>query len=170
MSGKIVFRCSQCQEVHQGLPAIVFDAPTYYYGLAEGERAARGKRTHDLCVIDDEHYFVRAVLTVPILGEAECLEWGVWGSLSEANFERYRSSMHEDDQSKLGPLFSWFASTLPTYPTTAGLRCNLVPQDGDCRPLVEFHPDDPHPLVLDTKSGISLERAIAFVMPALHKH
>jgi hypothetical protein len=170
MSSKIVFRCSQCEKVHQGLPAIVFDAPSYYYGLDEAARPVRSKRTDNLCVIDGEHHFVRAVLRVPILGESECLEWGVWGTLSRENFERYGSSMHEDDQSQLGPMFSWFASNLPTYPATSGLRCNLIPQDGNCRPLVQFDPEEAHPLVLDTQRGISLERAIEFVRPVLHKH
>ena len=27
MSGKIVYRCTQCEKVHEGLPAIAFDAP-----------------------------------------------------------------------------------------------------------------------------------------------
>ena len=37
-------------------------------------------------------------------------------------------------------------------------------------PLIEFAPDDEHPLVLDWKNGITLERAIEFVAPVLHKH
>jgi hypothetical protein len=101
------------------------------------------------------------------VGHEECLEWGVWASLSGANFERYQVSFRDEDQSKLGPMFSWFASHLPGYP---GLRCNVVPRDGRVRPLIEFHPDDDHALVLDKKNGISLERAIAFVVPVLHKH
>jgi hypothetical protein len=45
-----------------------------------------------------------------------------------------------------------------------------MPRDDRQRPFVEFHPDDTQPLVLDKKQGISLERAIEFVMPVLHKH
>jgi hypothetical protein len=123
-----------------------------------------------LCGIDGESWFVRAVLQIPVIGHADCLEWGVWGTLSEANFKRYRVTFGDDDQSRLGPMFSWFASRLPEYPDTLNLRCNIVPRDGGQRPLIEFHPDDDHALVLDKKHGISLERAIAFVVPVLHKH
>lgn len=170
MSGKIVYRCTQCEKVHEGLPAIAFDAPAYYDGLAGSERKARAVLTDDTCLIDEEHFFVRTVLEIPILGQAECLEWGVWGTLSAANFEGYQASFHDHDQSRLGPMFSWFASRLPGYPETLGLRCNVLPRDGRMRPLVDFAPDDDHPLVLDKKNGISLERAIEFVMPVLHKH
>ena len=170
MSGKIVFRCTQCEKVHEGLPAIAFDYPAHYHDLAEAEREAKAVLTDDTCIIDEEHFFVRAVLEIPILGQHECLEWGVWGTLSSANFDRYQASFHDHDQSKLGPMFSWFASRLPGYPETLGLRCNVLPRDGRMRPLVDFAPDDDHPLVLDKKNGISLERAIEFVMPVLHKH
>ena len=44
MSSKIAYRCSQCEKVHQGLPAIVFDAPSYYYGLDEAARLLKGKK------------------------------------------------------------------------------------------------------------------------------
>jgi len=164
---KIVFRCPQCAKLHRGLPVIAFDAPAYYHDLTEAERAS-AVLTDDTCVVDG-HHFVRAVLEIPIVDQAECLEWGVWGSLSRANFERYEASFHDDNQSTLGPVFSWFASQLPGYPDASALRCNLVPQDEGARPLIEFHADD-HPLVLDQRNGVSLERAIEFVLPVLHTH
>jgi hypothetical protein len=113
---------------------------------------------------------VRAVLEIPIIGQSETLEWGVWGSLSETSFERYVQSFDDPDQSKIGALFSWFSSSLPGYAFEESLRCSLLPQDNRQRPHVVFHPDDTHPLALDKKNGISLERAIEFVMPVLHKH
>jgi hypothetical protein len=170
MAGRIVFRCPKCEKVHEGLPAIVFDAPAHYYSLPKEEREARAVLTSDTCVVDGNSHYVRGVLEVPIIGQTEGLEWGVWGSLSEKSFERYNASFHDLDQSKLGPLFSWFASQLPSYSFAESLRCNLVPQDDKQRPLVEFHPDDTHPLALDKRNGISLERAIEFVTPVLHKH
>lgn len=170
MSGKILYRCTLCEKVHEGLPAIAFDSPAHYHDLPEAERAARAMLTDDTCTIDAEQFYVRAVLEVPVAGQDECLEWGVWGTLSRNNFERYRASFHYGDQSKLGAMFSWFASRLPGYPETLNLRCNVLPRDGGLRPLIEFAPDDEHPLVLDKNNGISLERAIEFVMPVLHKH
>jgi hypothetical protein len=170
MSGKIVYQCTRCEKVHEGLPAITFDAPYYYYLLTESERAARATLTDDFCIIDDEDFFVRVVLKIPVIGHAQYLEWGVWGTLSRANFERYRASFHEHDQSKLDPMFSWFASHLPDYQETLNLQCNLVARDDRLRPFIDFAHDDAHALVLDWKNGITLERAIEFVAPVLHKH
>ena len=170
MSGRIVYRCTHCEKVHEGLPAISFDAPALYCNLDESERATRAILTDDMCSIDGTHHFVRAVLEIPIIAHVEPLTWGVWGSLSEANFQRYRISFHDDDQSKLGPMFSWFASQLPDYPETLNLKCNIVPRDDRQRPQIEFAPEDDHALAVDKRNGISLERAIEFVMPVLHKH
>jgi hypothetical protein len=170
MRERIVYRCTQCEKVHEGLPAIAYDAPLAYSELSEDDRIDKAMLTDDLCGIDGEHWFVRAVLEIPVIGHAENLEWGVWGSLSEANFRRYRETFDDEDQSKLGPMFSWFSSRLAGYPDTLNLRCHIVPRDGRQRPLVEFHPDDHHALILDQRHGISLERAIAFVTPVLHKH
>lgn len=170
MRDRIVYRCTQCEKIHEGLPAIAYDAPAHYYDLAEDERAGRAVLTDDLCSIDGESWFVRAVLKIPVVEHTECLDWGVWGSLSEANFGRYRAALRDGDQSKLGPMFSWFASRLPDYADTLNLRCTIVPRNGRQRPLIAFHPDDDHSLVLDQRTGISLERAIEFVKPVLHKH
>jgi len=94
--------------------------------IEEDERVATAILTDDICVVADWHFFVRAVLEIPILGQSEALEWGVWGSLSEQNFKRYDASFEDGDQSRLGAMFSWFASQLPGYDDTSSLRCKLV--------------------------------------------
>jgi hypothetical protein len=175
MQARITFRCKQCGKLHEGLPAITYDSPTHYHSLTQEERERRGKLSQDLCAIaneagDGHTYYVRTVLRLPIVGEAETLEWGVWGSLSKENFERYVRSFEDHDQSKLGPLFSWFASRLAGYPDTLGLRSNVLPQDNRKRPFVDFDPEQDHPLVRDKIDGISLDRAIELAMPLLHKH
>jgi hypothetical protein len=169
MSGKIVYQCTRCEKVHEGLPAMTFDAPYYYYLLTEAERAARAVLTDDFCVVDGEDYFVRTVLEIPILGYADRLHWGVWSSLSRDNFGRYRDAFDDHDQSKLEPIFSWLASSLPDYPETLNIRSRIVPCDGRMRPQVELAPDESHPLALDQRNGISLERAIELVSPLLHE-
>jgi hypothetical protein len=169
-ANEITWTCTACEKIHRGLPAIGFEAPAYYYGVPQEERASRTFLTGDLCAVDDETFFVRSVLHVPVAGHQETLEWGVWSSLSEANFLKYRDTFDDADQSKLGPMFSWFASKLPGYPSTLSLRCNVVPADNRRRPHIEFDPSQDHPLIADMKNGISLERAIAFVEPMLHRH
>jgi hypothetical protein len=169
MADKIVYQCRHCHDVHEGLPSIAFDAPCYYHLLSKAEQTARTTLTSDLCSVDEEEFFVRAVLEIPVIGYTERLVWGVWGSLSRASFERYSSTFGGHDQGKLEPMFSWFASRLPDYPETLSLRCRMVPRNDRLRPVIEFAPDQEHALIADAESGISLERAIAFVMPVLHR-
>ncbi|MGA7324659.1 MAG: DUF2199 domain-containing protein [Rhodomicrobium sp.] len=169
-ANEITWTCSVCENIHRGLPAIAFKAPAHYYGIPEEERAQRTKLNEDFCVIDREAFYVRCVLSVPISGVDDLLEWGIWSSLSEANFRKYNETFHDLDQGKLGPMFSWFASSLPKYPRTLSLRCNVVPVDIRKRPHIHFDPSQDHPLIGDIRNGISLEQAIAFVEPTVHRH
>lgn len=170
MADELIWSCSVCEKIHRGLPAIAFEAPAHYHSISVEERGERTKLDKDFCVIDDEAFYVRSVLVIPILGHEETLEWGVWSSLSETNFKRYQSTFSDHDQAKLGPMFSWFGSGLPLYDDTIGLRCNVVAQNDRKRPFIEFDPEQDHQLVLDQMRGISLERALEFAVLALHKH
>jgi hypothetical protein len=165
---RLVYTCALCDKVHEGLPAITFDAPALYYEIPEDERDERAHLSADFCVIDNEHYFVRTVLTLPIKQHAETLEWGVWGSLSTDNFKRYAETFDDDGQSKLGAMFSYFSSRLRGYPETLNETTTVHPRDGRQRPRVEFHSTSLHPLAVDQRDGISYERAIELASPALH--
>jgi hypothetical protein len=158
----LTWACSVCEKIHRGLPAIALKAPAHYNSVPVDERAERAELNQDFCVVDGKAFYVRCVLKVPILGHEDFLEWGVWSSLSEANFYKYNETFHDLDQSKIGPMFSWFASVLPNYPSTMSLRCNVVPADNRKRPHIHFDPSQDHPLITDIQNGITLVRAIAF--------
>lgn len=159
--GAIQYQCAKCGEMHEGLPAIGFAEPAYIYAIPTDDRKGRVKLSDDLCTAD-EHYFIRCVLKVPIVGHDEAFEWGVWCSASQASFERYVDSFDDHDQSKLGGWFGYLCNGLPSYRDTQGLHCNVHPQDDRKRPLVELQDGD-HALVHDQRSGISMERAMEFV-------
>ncbi len=169
-SDELTWSCATCGEIHRGLPAIAFDAPAHYYSIPAQELSARAHLTSDTCVVDGSAFYVRTVLVVPIVGLRSVLELGVWSSLSETNFLRYQESFTGFDQSKLGPMPSWFASSLPSYPNTLNMRSRILPRDNRKRPLVEFDPSQDHPLVQDVRDGLSLDRAVAFAEQALHRH
>lgn len=135
---------------------MAYGAPDYYLSVPKTERAQRCKLTSDLCSVDDEHFFIRALCRLPIEGSEQEFGWGVWVSLSEQNFQRYFDSYDDPDQSKLGGMFGWFSNQLPDYPDTLSLQTTVVPQDSNQRPLVyisEVHQD--HPLFIEQRRGIS---------------
>src|SRR5262245_61459377 len=98
------FDCPCCGKRFTGLPALGYEGPALGSNDA-GEPWKLERSGDDFCIADGRHYFVRAVLRLPIIGVSQPMEWGVWGSLSEANFKRYWDSFDDYDQAKLGPMF-----------------------------------------------------------------
>lgn len=64
------------------------DAPAMWYSLSEMERVSRALLSSDQCIIDEEHFFVRGRVVLPIDGGVDSFAWLVWVSLSAANFQR----------------------------------------------------------------------------------
>jgi hypothetical protein len=140
----------------------------HHYFASSAEERAESKLTDDLCMTGDGFFFVRAVMETPILGEKTPLEWGVWGSLSEANFKRYVETFDDHDQGSLGGMFSYLNNELDGYSGSCGLQCELIPMDNRKRPMLVPYKDQDHLLVRDYWNGITAERAIALAMPFLH--
>ncbi len=154
-----VFTCPCCGEEVRGLPDIAYAEPAYALSIPEEERVKRVGLTSDLCRVDEQHFFVRAVCQVPVVGAAQAFGWGVWVSLSQENFQRYFDSFDDPAQSKLGGMFGWFSNQLPDYPDTLSLQTSVLPQDANKRPLVyisEVHAD--HPLYIDQQNGMPQEK------------
>jgi hypothetical protein len=72
------FACSCCGAWHDELPfSFHFEAPVHWYGIPEAERERRAALDGELCVIDDEHFFIHAVITLPVLDGPNDFGWGV---------------------------------------------------------------------------------------------
>jgi len=143
-----------------------FDEPIYVAQMPEDERAKRVFLTTDFCVVDDTSFFVRGVLVLPVIGIEESFGWGVWSSLSQANFTRYQQH-YGDDVSDWQPMFGWLSNRLPDYPDTVNLAVSMQTSTRGQRPLLTLKPGD-HPLARDQAAGISLERVLAIVGPFIH--
>ena len=158
------FACTHCGETHEGLPAWVAAKPDPWFGLTEDEQR-RAKCDENLCDTRDGHFFVRAVLQLPLVeGPEPSFEFGVWGSLSEDNFKRYTENFQRRDRSKLGWMFSYLSNELPGFPGTRGLKAHLHPQDDLQRPLMELEPTD-HPLAIAQREGIPFAKALEIIHP-----
>lgn len=152
----INFSCSCCGGDKQGMMALYKPLPDSIFAIPEDERAGRAQIGSDLCILDAEHFFVRAVLYLPILETNETFEFGVWGTLSRENFEKYREE-YNNPTPTFGPFFSWLNSDLPPYPDTFNLPCDLEFRAGNLRPAVHPHPGE-HPLVADHCKGLTVDR------------
>jgi hypothetical protein len=157
--------CPCCNQAHGGIFDLVSAKPDYWNEQTESRMKELGNSrkhglTDDLCVIDDEHFFVRCVLELPLLGAAgQHFGLGVWSSLSREKFDRYVETFEDDDQGKLGPMFGWLSNTLKGYPETLSLKCYVQPRNGRRRPLIELEQTD-HPLAIDQRDGLSFDRLL----------
>lgn len=148
------------------MPALTFDCPLPWREMSEQEREA-GYINSDVCMTGDGDYFIRAVLRLPMLdGPEPTFEFGVWGSLSKDNFERYIRAFEDIDREKLGWMFSYLSNELPDFPGSLSLKAHLHPQNDHLRPLMELEPTD-HPLAVAQRDGIQYDRVMEIVHGAL---
>lgn len=157
--------CTSCGDTHHGLFDLGCAKPDFWQGSEDhlpNSVAASSTNclTDDFCIVDGEHYFVRCVLRLPLVGAAgEYFAFGVWSTLSKKNFAIYMESFDSGEQEGLGPWFGWFSNRLKGYPDTLNLKCQVHPQAARQRPWIELDADD-HPLTKDAAEGITYERLL----------
>jgi hypothetical protein len=163
------WKCSHCDDWHYG-PCLDFaySAPYYWrneYGEASGHEGflPGSSKNHtktflneDYCQIDDD-CFVRGLIHLPIIGTAKVFCWGVWGSLSRANFQDLIAKKDGPEKVALPAMFSWLSSQISEYPDTLNLKMYARIQGPGQRPDFELEPSD-HPLFKEYHGGITPKR------------
>ena len=164
------WKCGSCEEWHSGpLLDLSFNHPHYWSDryvsgcrwsiLPSGKFDISSKTflDEDYCVINDEDFFVRGIIQLPILGTAETFCWGVWGSLSRANFEILLKVEDDPKRAEVPLMFSWLSSQISDYPETLSLKMYVDVQEPGNRPLFRLEESD-HPLSQEYHHGITPER------------
>ena len=167
MSVELGFLCSCCGQRHDGLPfSYGATAPVYWQESLEG--SAGSVLGDEQCVIGGDHFFVRARLVLLVRDAEQDFEWGVWVSLSEANFVRLEASWSAPERVSEPPYFGWLSTELPGYePTSVNLKTMVHSQAVGTRPIVELEPTD-HPLAVEQRSGITVARVQDIAERLLH--
>lgn len=163
MHSMFSFKCSSCGEVHEGGPSFSFPAPVQYTGLTEAEKADAHLGT-DLCYIGEER-FIRVCLETAIAGIDQPFMWGVWVSLSQSSFERYRETYDQPVEEE--EYFGWLCNRLPFYPNTLNLGTLVHPGSGGSRPWLQLEETD-HPLAIDFYQGTTVGRPQEIAEYAMH--
>lgn len=157
------YACSVCGNTHPDAPALSFIYPDAYGDLTDAEQTAIAELDHDTCVIrypEQTDRYVRAVLDLPIVGTNETFHYGVWVTLSQVNFDRYRETFKTDALD--GERFTgYLGNMLPEYPESLVLKCAIVCRQAGLRPILAsfLAGQESNPLVADFNHGISRERA-----------
>lgn len=163
------YTCGRCGQSHDGLPmSYGIDAPAYWHPSLEQDELSALEE--ELCVIQGEHFFIRARLLIPVL-DAEpgtTFEWGVWASLSGDSFAHAMELWTTPGREQERHYFGWLSTDLPCYePTTLLLKTHVHTQPVGARPLIELEPTD-HPLAVEQRTGITMARVQEFAEAMLH--
>jgi hypothetical protein len=138
----MLYTCSICGQVHEGLPALGFEVPYYYHNLSAQEKKEIAQLDSDFCTI---HYlertdrFIRVVLNQKIIDCSETLQYGVWVSLSEKNFNDYKENYNSINH--VTTYFGYLSNKLPNYENTLSIKTNVKTSAGNARPEIFPHDD-----------------------------
>ena len=173
------WQCNSCDDWHTG-PCLDFSFASPVYWTEENDDAnqidqflsgelkepATNLLDEDICVLDGEHYFLRGILHLPIIGTNETFRWGIWGSVSKENFETLMLMIDDPRRVELAPMFSWLSNQIEEYPDTRNLKMYAHIQEPGSRPTFELEPTD-HPLSQEFHYGITPERVKEIMMHRL---
>jgi hypothetical protein len=151
------FKCKSCDQWHVGLPGWSYPFPMPYFDVPEPERRERCYLTSEMCVVDDERFFVRGNLVVPIADGPDTLTIGVWVEISDDDFFEYQDLLEVKARRSHGPYQGQLSAAIPTYPITEGLSVAVHINDDGIRPNVVIL-DSTHDLGRDQKQGLALDR------------
>ncbi|MDR4174410.1 DUF2199 domain-containing protein, partial [Bacillus nitratireducens] len=114
------------------------EAPSYYYEVAAHEREGRFHLTSALCVMYDEHYFIRGCLEVSIIDYHDNFSCTVWVSLSKESYDKVLEGWDERGRENSDPHFGWLSVEIPVYPETLNLKTKVHIREVGMAPYVEL--------------------------------
>lgn len=176
------WKCSSCEEWHTG-PCLDFSYPSPHYWSQKHEEANRRagllpswSKKHrvtfldeNYCAIEDRDFFIRGIISLPIIGAAESFRWGVWGSLSRENFETLLQLGDDPKRVDLEPMFSWLSTRIDEYPDTLSLKMYARIPEPPMRPQFRLEYTD-HPLSQEYHKGITPERVKSIMLGRLRQN
>lgn len=156
------YTCGICGRVHDELPMdLAHRRPGHIFRVPEEEWSRRVYLTDDLCVIDDREFLIRGVLPLPVKGSDQEFRWGTWALVDQQDFTRYLE-LWEDDEGRQGPFPGWLSGGIRDYADSDMFEVQVQPQRQGQRPRFEVISQE-HPLGIDQRQGITMERVHEFV-------
>jgi hypothetical protein len=152
------FACTECGEWHDDLPLqYSFNAPAAIMAIPLDQQQ-RVVITPDQCVIDNRDFYLRGRILLPIIGRDEPFVWGVWAEVSPKNFIRANETWHHPGRENEPPFAGYLNSAIFIFGNTLNLEIEVHTQPVGHRPQFTIS-DQSHPLAIEQRNGITLERA-----------
>jgi hypothetical protein len=164
------FSCATCGKVHLNLPSsFAADFPDMFANMKREERDVRATIGSDQCIVDQEWFFIRGCLELPVLGSTEPFLWGLWAAVREQVYDEISETWQQKGREKIrGPYKGRLANSLSVHAGTLNLKVTILIQPVGTRPL--FVVDElAHPLAVEQQTGISKRRANELAALLLHQ-
>jgi hypothetical protein len=162
------FLCTTCGEQHDDLPlSYSVKAPQAVTAVPPSELEQRVAFSVDQCVIDGRDFYLRGRIPVPVDGREDPFIWGVWAEVSPKNFIRANELWIVEGREKEAPFSGWLDTDLFLYGDTINLEVQVHTMPVGRRPHFEIVDSD-HPLAIEQKRGITLERVQQIAETILH--
>lgn len=156
------WRCVNCDREHSWPFDLAANAPDPWPHATDYEpngalRMDGDFLSEDFCVLNGEHFFVRAVMTIPVHGMADDFGFGCWSTLSRQNFEKYVDAFDSPRPSQEELWSGWLCNRMADFVEDDPLGVWVQLRPGRQRPLL-WAMDDDHPLALAQENGISADQ------------
>jgi hypothetical protein len=162
----VAFTCSVCGQHHdERLLDIRLGLPGVIHAIDPDERTDRAWLADDFAVLDDERFFVRGLLELPIPDIDDRFAYGTWLEVEMPDFQELMRRWHADEQ--FAPVDCVLANELEPYRGTVGLRATLHATSADKLPTVELA-EAAHELVHAQHEGITVDRSDELAAVVLH--
>jgi hypothetical protein len=161
------FDCDVCSQRHDLPLNMGFSVPDVVSKLKPWEKEERCKTSEDWCIFDDQFFYVRGCLEVPIIGTNSVFSWGVWTTLGVDDFDATMELWNDPARTKEPDYKGSLANTMPTYKETRNLSLAVRTRAVGDRPLL-LVTDEEHGLFAHQRQGMPMERAIELAKLVLH--
>lgn len=109
------FVCGCCGQTFEDWPPDVsFVRPDVVWKMDPDQRKDRVWESSDLCALDDNTFFIRGVLYLPLREHDDKWGIGLWAQVSQEDFERYMRLYNEDGVDE-APFEGSIANRMPAF-------------------------------------------------------
>jgi hypothetical protein len=135
---------------------VAFAKPADYIAVLDGERDRRCALTTDWCVIDEQRFYIRGILIVPVTDTADEFGWGLWARIGKPAFQRYYE-LYSADGAAEPPFRGHLCGEHRGYEGLDGLEVNVQLRSATERPAFTMLRCG-HLLYKEQQRGITLHR------------
>jgi hypothetical protein len=144
----MAFVCEICGKQHENWPPdFAFQRPDVIWKLSDQEREQRARESDDLCVLDEQRYYVRLT--------SQDVDWGLglWVEVSFEAFKRYHELYDVDGSNEPG-FTGRIANHMMAFPDARGAEVDVQLRIASERPLLTFVDGARGTLALTHRNGL----------------